>query len=75
MLAAGEDERVLARASRTVADAEGFLRRMQISTTIPTSSSHDELILKDGTILDRFRRHSNPPGAGNPWAGSGSFAT
>ena len=46
--------RVLALALHRVTDAEAFVRRVQHLYGHPDESSHDELVLKDGRVLDRF---------------------
>ena len=53
LLAAGDDERVLALSSNNVADSEAFIRRVRYIYDRPDESSHDELALKDGAIVDR----------------------
>ena len=54
MLAAGDDERMLARVSQGVTDAEGFQRRLRYLYDHPEESSQDELVLKNGHVLDRY---------------------
>ncbi len=54
LLEAGDDERVLATALRNVADPEAFVRGARYLFDRPEESSHDELVLKNGSVLDRF---------------------
>ena len=54
LLEAGDDERVLATALRNVADPEAFVRGARYLFDRPDESSHDELVLKNGSVLDRF---------------------
>ena len=54
LLAAGDDEPVLALVSQRVADAEAFQRRVRYLYDHPEESSQDELVLKNGHVLDRF---------------------
>ncbi len=54
LLAAGDDLRVLMLCSDKVADSDAFMRRVQSIYDRPDESSHDELLLKDGSVVDRF---------------------
>ena len=54
LLGAGDDEQVRALVSQRVADVEAFQRRVQYLYDHPGESGHDELILKNGHVLDRF---------------------
>ena len=54
MLAAGDDERMLALVSQGVMDAEGFQRRVRYLYDHPEETSQDELVLKSGHVLDRY---------------------
>jgi len=47
------DEPVLSYVSAQVADTEEFLRRVKFLYEHPTETSHDELLLKDGRVIDR----------------------
>ena len=54
LLAAGDDEQVRALVSQRIADVEAFQRRVQYLYDHPEESGQDELVLKDGRVLDRF---------------------
>ena len=54
LLAAREDQQVFALVSQRVMDAEAFQRRVRYLYDHPEESGHDELVLKDGRVLDRF---------------------
>jgi PAS domain S-box-containing protein/putative nucleotidyltransferase with HDIG domain len=54
LLAAGDDQRVRALVSQRVIDAEGFERRVRYLYDHPEESGQDDLVLKDGRVLDRF---------------------
>ncbi len=54
LLAAGDDEQVRALVSQRVADVESFQRRVQYLYDHPEESGQDELVLKNGHVLDRF---------------------
>ncbi len=54
LLEARDDEPVLALASQQVFDAEAFERRVRRLYAHPDESAHDEVVLKDGRVLDRF---------------------
>ena len=54
LLAGGDDEPVLAHASQQAVDREAFVRRVQSIYDHPDESSHDEVVLKNGSVLDRF---------------------
>ena len=62
VLAAGDDERVLTLSSDNVTDCEDFIRRVRSIYDLPDESSHDELFLKDGSIVDRFSAPFNSAG-------------
>jgi PAS domain S-box-containing protein len=50
----GDDEPLLALATQRTADPEGFLRRVRYLYAHPDESSHEEIPLRNGTILERF---------------------
>ena len=54
LLAAGDDERVLALVSQGMMDAEAFQRRVRYLYDHPEETSQDELVLKNGHVLDRY---------------------
>jgi PAS domain S-box-containing protein len=54
LLAAHEDEQVFALVSQRVMDAEAFQRRVRYLYDHREESAHDELVLKNGQVLDRF---------------------
>ena len=54
LLAAGDDEQVRALVSQRVADVESFQRRVGYLYDHPEESGQDELVLKNGHVLDRF---------------------
>ena len=54
LLAVGDDVLVRALASQKLSDPEEFERRVRDLYDHPDESSHDELLLKDGRVLDRF---------------------
>ncbi len=54
LLAAGDDAPVLAVVVQRVTDAEAFQRQVAYLYDHPEESARDELVLKNGRILDRF---------------------
>ncbi len=54
LLAPGDDQRLLMLCSDKVADSDAFMRRVLSIYDRPEESSHDELLLKDGAIVDRL---------------------
>jgi PAS domain S-box-containing protein len=67
VLEAGDDEPVLALNSQRVLDGEAFVRRVRYLYDHPEESAHDELVLKDGRVLDRFT--SSFKGPDGEWQG------
>ncbi len=54
LLASGDDKPVFALTSQRQADPGAFVGRVRSIYDHPDESSHDELVLKDGPIVDRF---------------------
>ncbi|MGB7977208.1 MAG: PAS domain S-box protein [Roseiarcus sp.] len=70
LLGAGDDEQVRALVSQRVADVEAFQRRVQYLYDHPEESGQDELILKNGRVLDRYSspfRNSDGDCLGRLW--------
>jgi PAS domain S-box-containing protein len=67
VLEAGDDEPVLALNSQRVLDGDAFVRRVRYLYDHPEESAHDELVLKDGRVLDRFT--SSFKGPDGEWQG------
>ena len=69
VIASGDDNVALAAAVDVVADPEGFLRRVREAYADPSRPTHDELLLRDGRVLDRYGAPlHDPAGAYLGWA-------
>ena len=62
LLAARDDEPVLALASQRVLNTAEFVRQVMYLRAHPEFSAHDEVALKDGRVLDRFTSSFKAPG-------------
>ena len=54
VLATRDDEAALAAALDLVADPDGFMARVREIYATPTATTHDEVVLRDGRVLDRM---------------------
>ncbi len=54
VVATGDDEAALAAALERVADPDAFIARIRECYANPTASSHEEVELRDGRVLDRY---------------------
>ena len=54
LVSAGSDEAALAEAMTKVADPDAFIARVQYLYEHPERTSRDEIVLKDGRVLDRY---------------------
>ncbi len=61
LLAARDDEPVLALASQRVLNTAEFVRQVMYLRAHPELSAHDEVALKDGRVLDRFTSSFKAP--------------
>ncbi|MBS2031496.1 MAG: PAS domain-containing protein [Deltaproteobacteria bacterium] len=52
--ATSDDARALQTARDKVADPEGFVRRIQEIYASPDATSHDEVLMRDGRVLERY---------------------
>ena len=69
VIASGDDNVALAAAVDVVADPVAFLRRVRATYADPRHPTHDELLLRDGRVLDRYGAPlHDPAGAYLGWA-------
>jgi PAS domain S-box-containing protein len=61
LLEAGANEPALAKAAQSVQDGEAFLNRVRHLYDHPGESAHEELVLTDGRVIERFTSPFNAP--------------